>query len=308
MFHRVHRRGDKPKGQWSISDDELEMILHAIGLKNILSPQEWLTRLKHNTLRESDRCLTFDDGLKGQVEAAVPVLDSLGLTAFFFVYSCVFEKAIVKAEVYSYFAAHCFSREADFLGAFLGHCYAKGHSINQKHYDFISFREQKEREFPFYCERDIHFRYLRDICLSREEYEQLMDELLAEHGFQCDATAKELWMTNEDLRRLFTNGHCVGLHSYDHPTVISRLNREAQAEQYRRNLTHLERECGRVTTMAHPCGDYNSDTLDVLRGLGIECGFCSNLQPPRGEKLNPSCLEIAREDCTNLLRQIRSTA
>jgi hypothetical protein len=53
--------------------------------------------------------------------------------------------------------------------------------------------------------------------------------------------------------------------------------------------------------MSHPCNSYNADTIAVLRDLGIEQGFCSNMShgPAR------SAFEIPREDHANILAAMK---
>ena len=49
--------------------------------------------------------------------------------------------------------------------------------------------------------------------------------------------------------------------------------------------------------MSHPCGDYNNDTLKILKTLGIELGFKQHMfTDDKVSKVNNSSLEIARED------------
>jgi len=60
--------------------------------------------------------------------------------------------------------------------------------------------------------------------------------------------------------------------------------------------------------MAHPTNSYTAGTLDVLKRLGIRCGFRSNMVPARaGEGLNPTPLELARQDHANIMAQLART-
>jgi hypothetical protein len=55
--------------------------------------------------------------------------------------------------------------------------------------------------------------------------------------------------------------------------------------------------------MSHPCGNYNDDTLKVLKELGIEIGFKSTMTMEKeNKKINNSPLEIAREDHSKILK------
>ena len=88
MFHHFHDETHPPSGQGSISAKEFEEILNFIGIENIIEPDEWITKLRKNKLKENDMCITFDDALKSQVDIALPKLRSNGLTGFFFIYAC----------------------------------------------------------------------------------------------------------------------------------------------------------------------------------------------------------------------------
>jgi hypothetical protein len=55
--------------------------------------------------------------------------------------------------------------------------------------------------------------------------------------------------------------------------------------------------------MSHPLGSYKPETIDILKKLGLVCGFCSNMTLSEGNGgANPSNFEIAREDSANILK------
>ena len=68
-------------------------------------------------------------------------------------------------------------------------------------------------------------------------------------------------------------------------------------------MEHLESVLGKgsIFSMSHPCGNYNSDTLDILKKLKIIIGFRSSLTP----NYVKSFLEIPRNDHTNVLKEMR---
>src|SRR5580700_8086460 len=90
MFHHFHG-GVHPDVQGSISAAQFADILDFVGVKHILDPHEWCERATRGALGKLDLCITFDDSLRGQFDVALPVLESYGLKAFWFVYSSVFE-------------------------------------------------------------------------------------------------------------------------------------------------------------------------------------------------------------------------
>jgi hypothetical protein len=115
-------------------------------------------------------------------------------------------------------------------------------------------------------------------------------------GLSLEALSEDLWLSEADLRSLHAAGHIVGLHSFDHPSTMADLEIAEQRQQYERNRRHLELICDTPV--------YSAATLDLLQELGVLVGFRSNMQPPDGIRINPTPLEFAREDATNILRQI----
>lgn len=305
MFHHFHNE-QHPKGQGSISAADFEELLQFIGVHNVLAPQEWMDRLQHNQLDERHVCLTFDDGLLCQVEIALPVLVRYRLTAFWFVYSSVCEGQLGKMELYRFFRSTCFDRVEQFYDVFFQRLAASEFSEAAQAVVEERAIQQLQAMFPFYSVEDVKFRLIRDRALSRSQYERFMDKLVEDYGLDVASAAKKLWMSNAHLQSLTEQGHLVGLHSYSHPTALAQLSVGEQAREYEQNYAHLQRVCRQdPIAMAHPTNSYHDGTLTILRRLGIRCGFRSNMSPPQeGGLLNPSPLELAREDHANIMRRL----
>ena len=84
MFHHFHNNnGIHKKSQGSIDRNQLIRIIKKIGRKNILDSDIFLKRFIKKKLKESEVCLTFDDGLKCQFDIVLPVLQKYKIKAFF---------------------------------------------------------------------------------------------------------------------------------------------------------------------------------------------------------------------------------
>ena len=126
-----------------------------------------------------------------------------------------------------------------------------------------------------------------------------MGALMIKKDFDVNIAKQKLWMSEKDLIILDSSGHTIGLHSYSHPTKMSKLNKSEQKLQYQRNYKHLSTLLGKsINCMSHPCGDYNLDTLHILKEMSIEIGFRSNMSI----KEVSSPLEIPREDHANVFK------
>jgi len=226
------------------------------------------------------------------------------VTAFWFIYSSVFEGRGGTLEVYRRFRTTAFPELDTFYDEFFHRAFSSASGKIARAVVEDGAIQELRAAFPFYSVNDAKFRLIRDRALPPAQYEQIMDGMMAARGVQVEELAKGLWMSDDHLRYLSRHGHVVGLHSYSHPTVLAALSCDEQREEYAQNAAHLSAVCGqRPVAMAHPANSYNDETLAIVRELGIRCGFRSNSVPPRpGGVLNPSVWELAREDHANLVR------
>jgi peptidoglycan/xylan/chitin deacetylase (PgdA/CDA1 family) len=300
MFH--HFYDDKhPRGQGAINAAQFEDMLSFLGRDRILDADDWLELALQGKLEEGQICLTFDDALLCQYDVAVPVMRRLGIKAFFFVYSSVFQGGLETLEIYRYFRTTAFDTVDSFYDAFLAATERLYPGLPSRALEGIDI-DRYLADFPFYSRGDRIFRYIRDNALPAGGYDAVMNELISDRGFDKNDIANRLWMTNQHLLDLKSQGHLIGLHSYSHPLKMERLPNAQQAEEYGRNHTHLTHLLGSSpVAMSHPCNSYNDATLDLLGKLGIRIGFCANMSEIPGR----STLQYARQDHANILAEMQ---
>jgi peptidoglycan/xylan/chitin deacetylase (PgdA/CDA1 family) len=301
MFHHFHD-DQHPQVQGSISARQLAELIEHVGRDDILPAQDWMRRAVQGALSDNDICLTLDDALRCQYDVALPVLRDLGLTAFWFVYSSVFEGTIESLEVYRYFRTTQFPSIDDFYEQFF---VAVSAALPNEYASALDGFDPDAYlpGFPFYTRNDRTFRYLRDDVLEPARYDAVMTSMIKSSGFDGAGIAGKLWMTDGHLRTLHAEGHVIGLHSYSHPTHLSALSPESQKEEYRKNFNHLQRVLGRApTSMAHPCNSYGPETLRILQELGIGLGFRANMEILTAG----SPFEFPREDHAKIIKDMQS--
>jgi len=300
MFH--HFRGEnQPKAQGSISAEQFGQIIDLVqSTSTILSSSEYLHLAQQNLLQDNHTCLTFDDALRSQIKVAVPVLDSLNIQGFFFVYSSAFLGNPDPLEIYRYFRNNYYTDFEPFFTDFM--------SIAQQQFgEMIQSSLQGFQpgtylaNAPYYSDNERIFRFLRDNVFVDNQYDTIMNLLMSERKFNPNDVMDELFMTTADIQLLQQKGHEVGLHSHGHPTTMHKLSKQTQQTEYQTNYDFLKNALGvNPQTMSHPNGNYSADTLDILRQMGISLGFRATMSPP----IAPSVLEIPREDHSNLLAKI----
>jgi peptidoglycan/xylan/chitin deacetylase (PgdA/CDA1 family) len=301
MFHRFHLFGARPLGQGSITEVEFEKILHNVGVDRILTPCEWLEKMEEGSLENQDICLTFDDGLQSQVDVALPILDRYGLKAFWFVFSSVFEGGVNKNEIYNCFATSEFESFDSFVGSFLSRLSLPGKIFFQNPY--LDYFSKIKAKHPFYSENDLKYRFVRNHFLPKDQFEKEVDKMIADKGKSILEIADKIWMKNEKIHRLHSEGHTIGLHSYYHPFILADLPEDEQKLEYSKNLQHVTSVIkDSVTSMSHPLNSYGPETLDILMSLNISCGFRSDMEyinpAENNRRLN---LQLPREDSINLI-------
>lgn len=300
MFHHFHNE-THPRGQGSISASQLDDLLVILKkTHNILDPVDWLDKSLSQSLGKRDICITLDDNLKCQLEIAGPVFKQHEISAFWFVYSSTLEGKPEYLEVFRFFRSKYYDDFDSFFEGFM-------QILWESDYDHMVYEALKSFEpseylkpFPFYSTNDRIFRYLRDHVLTTSQYNDLMLSMINQHQINIKSISENLWNTQEDLKELSNSGHYIGLHSHSHPTNLRALTEDEQEQEYTKNINTLNSFLSRpIQAMSHPCNSYNSNTLSILKNLGIRLGFRSNMEPID----NRSNLECPRIDHSILIKK-----
>ena len=268
----------------------------------IINADKYRAKFLDGSLEKEEICFSFDDALKCQYDVALPILQRYGIKAFFFVYSSAFTDSPDYLEIFRFFRTSEFMDIDNFYAEFFQKVIAVdrgAYLVLKKKYERLDYLSA----FPYYSENDKWFRYLRDQHLGPEKYNSVMMGLMNERSFDIEKAKGFLWMTEDNIRTLNEEGHVIGLHSFSHPTQMSKLSASEQLAEYKKNLEHLGSitENRNIDTMSHPCGDYNNDTLKALISLGIQLGFRSNMAI---EEIKTP-LEIPRENHANIFKEMR---
>ncbi|CAA7622587.1 conserved hypothetical protein [Magnetospirillum sp. LM-5] len=299
MFHHFWDQRH-PAGQGAINADDLARMLRHLGPERILSAEAWLERAVEGRLEPHHLCLTFDDALLCQYEVAAPVLADFGLTAFWFIYSSVFEGHLRKMEVYRYLRTVAYPTVDDFYDNF-ERALARSRYADMAAKATVDFDPRRYlAEFPFYTDADRRFRFLRDRVLGHDPFEEIMDSLVEQAGLRAEELRHLLWMEDSHLKALDDHGHILGLHSYTHFTTLGEMSYDEQKREYLANRRHLMALTGHAPlAMAHPCNSYNQDTVAILEELGVKIGFRSNM-----ERRPSSRFELPRQDHALIMAEL----
>ncbi len=309
MFHHFHDYKNSLPGQGSLSKDDFYKIIKIVGKKNILNPKDFIERVTSNKIKSNEICLTFDDGSIGQYYVALPVMEELNIKGFFFIYSSIFTNNPDLLELYRFFRINFFSKIDEFYEIFFSML-----SDNDKKY--LNYKKtlilSLKKKFPYYSDNDIKFRIIRDNRLTKKQYKNIMFKIFKLNNFNFKKYMNKIFINQKQLKKIHKLGHEVGLHSHTHPTKIESLDYNKQKFEYKKNIEILSKilnvNNSEFSSVAHPCGSYNSSSLKILKGLEIKLGFkqIMKIEKEKGmSKINNSKYEIARQDHSffrNLIR------
>ncbi|MDE5907428.1 MAG: polysaccharide deacetylase family protein [Lachnospiraceae bacterium] len=303
MFHHFHDENKHIKCQGSLSAQELDELLdYYQNSYKLISAREFHEKVLGNKLDYNEACLTFDDTLKCQYDIAYPILKARGLTAFWFVNTLPLEGGISVLELYHHFRFKMFHDVDEFYETFF-ECVQelqKDFQIDYKksieNFDYNSYKKNS----TFYTYNDKKFRYIRDVILKEESYNQIMHIMMERKGYDAHKVVNDLWISVDDVHKLYGEDHIIGLHSHTHPTMLSALSYDEQLNEFRKNKEILASHNISVDTASYPCNDYNNDTLIIMNKLGIEIGFRANMQ-----MLGSNTLEMPRENHTYIVDRMK---
>ena len=310
MFHHFHDNKGHFKSQGSISKDDFYEIINFIGRDNILDADVFTEKLKSNNLKNSDVCFTFDDGIKSQIDVALPVLEDLRIKSFFFTYSSMFQGNPDNLEIFRFFRMNYFDDIDLFYSSFFETLDKDLNTFFNKQQKNIDTYKNK---YSLYTINDIKFRLVRDTFLTKNEYEKTMNLMMEDKKFDKDQHIPKLFFHKNDLIKLNLLGHSIGLHSHNHLTNFDTTSYDIQKDEYSTCLDILSKIIKEprenINSASYPLGNYNDHSIKVLTELGIEISFTDSMHidiKKNINKINNSFLEVAREDHSYIIDKINS--
>ena len=99
-------------------------------------------------------------------------------------------------------------------------------------------------------------------------FENMMENFFKKYNLNINKFANKIWMNKKDVINLSTSGHMIGMHSFSHSSQMSKLSKNEQELEYKKNYNHLKSICKKkIITMSHPLNSYNHTTLKILKKM-----------------------------------------
>jgi peptidoglycan/xylan/chitin deacetylase (PgdA/CDA1 family) len=143
--------------------------------------------------------------------------------------------------------------------------------------------------------------------LQVELVEQLRN-IITDHLFKMfvsadeQAFSRELYLDKSQLKTMADCGMHIGSHGYDHYWLAS-LTKDKQEFEIRKSVEFIQNIYvnnsqwgGQNLTFCYPYGDYNNDTLDILKKYHFQLGFTTKVDVANVINNGDSRFELPRLD------------
>ena len=121
-------------------------------------------------------------------------------------------------------------------------------------------------------------------------------------GMDESMFSRELYMTIDQIKCMVDCGMHIGSHGYDHYWLAS-LSKEKQEFEIAKSIEFIKLVGGDANnwTIGYPYGDYNDDTIDLLKQYGCKMGFTTRVAVADLKEDGPDALyKIPRLDVNDL--------
>ena len=235
-------------------------------------------------LPEKSILLTFDDGYKDHYTYVLPILLENNIQGSFYIPTkCFQDKKVLDVNKIHFILESCIEEEEKILKeieeyleknkdsriSFSYNDYFKEYAVNSRFdkKEVIFIKRMLQVVLPEdYRKKLVDILFKKYVCT-------IGDKIISERAFW-----EELYLTPEQIRMMEKLGMHIGFHSHDHVWLNS-LSKEEQEFQIKSSINYFK-EIGLKTekmTISYPYGEYNKDTIELMKEYNIPLGFTTEV-------------------------------
>lgn len=263
----------------------------------ILNPDELYYYIDKDALPTNSCILTFDDGHLGQFKYALPILEELDLTAFFFVPTCIlYDKrlpVVEKQRILQYADDNYEKFYADFCAAVQEVCPGLPRHLYYPFESTVSQALSYYSEYKFYSPLERLFRKVRETLLTAEQFEEIINGIFGSR-YSEQQILKDYFMEANLLKKMLDRGAEFGGHGHNH-LIDTSTTAEIIRDDVRKAFLYMHDYLNKdIRSYAYPYGIYTETTIDAISShKTVKAGFtCSP-----GIGMKESFLFLDRFDC-----------
>ncbi len=261
----------------------------------ILNPREIHEIVKKKENLKDNYCwLTFDDGYIDHYQYVIPILEKHNLKGSFFPpVRAVLQETVLDVNKIQLILSK--NDDHDFLLEEIKKVFSKLTTKNNAS-SFDNFLRNIHTTSRFDSSKIVLIKSLLQKKLSKEIRNKICDILFKKYVSNDESLiAKKIYMNLSQIKEIFDLGHEIGFHCYDHD-FLGMLSKIEQSEEILKTLNFFKKNqiINEQFTMCYPYGDYNSDTLNILRE--IHCSIALTTKVGSVPKSRYVPLEFPRYD------------
>lgn len=223
--------------------------------------------------------LTFDDAYKDHFEYVFPILEHEHIQgAFYPPVKAVTEHTVLDVNKIHFILASTPTEKFDKL-------------LNEIMFQLNNYRDEYQLEsFEYYFDKlaianrfdpkeVIFVKRLLQVELEEELRKKITDDIFMKVvGIDESSFSRELYMSIDQIKCMVDCGMHIGSHGYDH-YWLSSLPKERQEFEIAKSIEFIKMVGGDAQnwTICYPYGDYNQDTIDLLKQHGCRMGLCTEV-------------------------------
>ncbi len=258
-----------------------KLICYLSSKYNIVSYED----LKNKNIFEMDDSnilLTFDDGTIDHYENVYPILKKYNCSGLFFISDCIFTGNVLDIQlIHQILSKQKIEILYDELIEIL-----KKYNYDMKNIDLINTLDNQKMAF---------FKQILQYIIPSNIKNKILDYFCEK--YDISNKVEDYYISREKMLEMKSNGMFFGVHTCSHPR-LSKLSYEKQKTEIEKNMNNLFKnklidfDC---ICIAYPFGDYDKQTLRILKELGIKYGFITD-----NSLISNNEYKINRIDCNKL--------
>ena len=281
-----------------------EQVLFLKKHYNFVTVEQVLDSYYNQTvLPEKAVLLTFDDAYKDHFEYAFPILEHEHVQgAFYPPVKAVTEHTVLDVNKIHFILASTPADKFDKL-------------LNEIKLQLDKYKEEFQLEsYNYYFEKlavanrfdpkeVIFVKRLLQVELKEELRKKITDDIFVKVvGIDESAFSRELYMSIDQIKCMVDCGMHIGSHGYDH-YWLSSLPKEMQEFEIAKSIEFIDMVGGDSNnwTICYPYGDYNQDTIDLLKKHGCKMGLTTDVNVANiSDKNSDAIFKLPRLDTNDL--------
>lgn len=281
-----------------------EQVLFLKKHYNFVTVEQVLDAYYHQiALPEKAVLLTFDDAYRDHFEYAFPILEHEHIQgAFYPPVKAVTEHTVLDVNKIHFILASTPVEKFDNL-------------INEIRLQLDKYRDEYHlNSFDYYFDKlavanrfdskeVIFVKRLLQVELEEELRKKITDDIFVKVvGIDEGAFSRELYMSIDQIKCMVDCGMHIGSHGYDH-YWLSSLPKDKQEFEIAKSIEFIEMVGGDSNnwTICYPYGDYNQDTIDLLKKHGCKMGLTTDVNVANfSDNSNDAIFKLPRLDTNDL--------